>query len=87
MIVDLCRAAQAESVATADPVSMSAERVKRLKTLVQLRKLFRNLLRAERLLATTSPVHQKPVQDPPRKGLQTRIVLQACMKFGFIQSP
>lgn len=66
----LCRAGQAENAATADPVNMSADRVKRLKTLVQLRKLFRNLLRAERLLGTTFPVYQKPAQEPPRKGLQ-----------------
>lgn len=63
------RVGQAESAVTADPVSTSAERVKHLKILVQLRKLYRNLLRAERLLATPSPVHQKPVQEPLRKGM------------------
>ena len=54
----------------ADPVSTSAERVKRLKILVQLRKLYRNLLRAERLLATASPVHQQPDEVAPTKGKQ-----------------
>ncbi len=51
-----------------DPVHTSAEGVKRLKILVQLRKLYRNLLRAERLLATSSPVHQKPEEVKPAKG-------------------
>lgn len=42
--------------------------MKRLKVLVQLRKLYRNLLRAERLLSTSSPVHQKPEEVKPSKG-------------------
>ena len=37
---------------------ISAERVERLETLIRLRKLYRNLLRADRLLAQPSPVYQ-----------------------------
>ena len=63
-----CRNGHSEVVATSDPVTKSAERVKRLKILVQLRKLYRNLLRAERLLATTSPVHQQPSEVKAIRG-------------------
>lgn len=62
------RSGPPEAPAAADPVTTSAERVKRLKILVQLRKLYRNLLRAERLLATSSPVYQKPEETKPSKG-------------------
>lgn len=65
-----CRNGHGEAAPTEDPVEKSAERVKRLKILVQLRKLYRNLLRAERLLATTSPVHQKPSPVKAVKGMQ-----------------
>ena len=64
----MCRSGPPEAPAAADPVTTSAERVKRLKILVQLRKLYRNLLRAERLLATSSPVYQKPEETKPSKG-------------------
>lgn len=67
-VLSACRNGHAESPLTHDPVAKSAERVKRLKILVQLRKLYRNLLRAERLLATASPVHQKPADVKPVKG-------------------
>ncbi|KAL3132082.1 hypothetical protein ABBQ32_008692 [Trebouxia sp. C0010 RCD-2024] len=66
------RNGHAESPLTHDPVAKSAERVKRLKILVQLRKLYRNLLRAERLLATSSPVHQKPADVKPVKGKKSK---------------
>ena len=39
---------------------MSAARVERLETLIRLRKLYRNLLRADRLLAQPIPVYQLP---------------------------
>ena len=39
---------------------MSAARVERLETLIRLRKLYRNLLRADRLLAQPTPVYQLP---------------------------
>ena len=39
---------------------MSAARVERLETLIRLRKLYRNLLRADRLLAQPAPVYQPP---------------------------
>ena len=38
---------------------ISAERVERLETLIRLRKLYRNLLRADQLLAQPSPVYQR----------------------------
>ena len=38
---------------------ISAARVERLETLIRLRKLYRNLLRADRLLAQPSPVYQR----------------------------
>lgn len=66
----VCRNGHGETAPTEEPVEKSAERVKRLKILVQLRKLYRNLLRAERLLATTSPVHQKPAEVKTVKGMQ-----------------
>ena len=64
----LHRSSPSEAPVAPDPVKTSAERVKRLKVLVQLRKLYRNLLRAERLLSTSSPVHQKPEEVKPSKG-------------------
>ena len=64
----LHRHSPSEAPVAPDPVKTSAERVERLKVLVQLRKLYRNLLRAERLLSTSSPVHQKPVETKPSKG-------------------
>ena len=64
----ICRNGPSEAPVAPDPVNTSAERVKRLKVLVQLRKLYRNLLRAERLLATSSPVHPKPEEVKPSKG-------------------
>ncbi len=64
----LHRNSPSEAPVAPDPVKTSAERVKRLKVLVQLRKLYRNLLRAERLLSTSSPVHQKPEEVKPSKG-------------------
>lgn len=39
---------------------LSAERVQRLETLVELKKLYRNLIRAEALLALPSPVYTPP---------------------------
>lgn len=39
---------------------LSAERVQRLETLVELKKLYRNLIRAEALLALQSPVYTPP---------------------------
>lgn len=36
---------------------VSAERVQRLETLVELKKLYRNIIRAEALLALSSPVY------------------------------
>ncbi|KAL0029741.1 hypothetical protein WJX79_006839 [Trebouxia sp. C0005] len=63
-----------EAPVAPDPVKTSAERVKRLKVLVQLRKLYRNLLRAERLLSTSSPVHQKPEEVKPSKGRKVKRV-------------
>ena len=39
---------------------MSAARVEHLETLIRLRKLYRNLLRADRLLAQPIPVYQLP---------------------------
>jgi hypothetical protein len=39
---------------------MSAERVQRLQTLVELKKLYRNVIRAEALLALPSPVYIAP---------------------------
>lgn len=39
---------------------VSAERVQRLETLVELKKLYRNLIRAEALLALPSPVYTPP---------------------------
>lgn len=39
---------------------LSAERVQRLETLVELKKLYRNIIRAEALLALPSPVYTAP---------------------------
>ena len=64
----LHRHSPSEAPVAPDPVKTSGERVERLKVLVQLRKLYRNLLRAERLLSTSSPVHQKPLETKPSKG-------------------
>lgn len=66
------RSSPSEAPVAPDPVKTSAERVKRLKVLVQLRKLYRNLLRAERLLSTSSPVHQKPEGVKPSKGRKAK---------------
>ena len=67
----MCRNGTHESSTAPDALHTSAERVKRLKTLVQLRKLYRNLLRAERLLLTASPVHKQPEEvKPNNKGSQ-----------------
>ena len=73
----LRRSGHADDAVTADPVATSCDRVEHLKILVQLRKLYRNLLRAERLLGTPSPVHQKPVPAAPAKvkGMQTQLCL------------
>lgn len=75
-LMDVCRNGHGEAAPAEDPVAKSAERVKRLKILVQLRKLYRNLLRAERLLATTSPVYQKLTDVKPVKG--TRVHFIGC---------
>ena len=48
---------QAVTSAT-DPIALSAKRVRRLDILVQLRKVYRNLIRAEGLLTLPSPVYQ-----------------------------
>lgn len=39
---------------------LSAQRVQRLETLVELKKLYRNIIRAEALLALPSPVYTAP---------------------------
>jgi hypothetical protein len=39
---------------------MSAQRVQQLETLVELKKLYRNCIRAEALLGHTSPVYVAP---------------------------
>ncbi len=41
-----------------DPIALSAKRVRRLDILVQLRKVYRNLIRAEGLLTLPTPVYQ-----------------------------
>ncbi len=46
-----------------DAPAVSAARVERLGVLIRLRKLYRNLLRAEGLLAEPSPVYQ-PYRRP-----------------------
>lgn len=48
-----------------DAVSKSAERVGGLQAKILLRKLYRNLLRAEPLLELPSPVYQPPEEAPP----------------------
>ncbi|CAK0783736.1 hypothetical protein CVIRNUC_006935 [Coccomyxa viridis] len=47
---------------------MSAARVERLETLIRLRKLYRNLLRADRLLAQPTPVYQLPKRPDRRRS-------------------
>lgn len=46
------------STSTEDPLVAATERHARLQMLIQLRKLYRNLLRAEPLLEYPSPVYQ-----------------------------
>ena len=54
----------------------SADRVRRLGLLIRLRKLYRNLLRAEGLLAQAAPVYRPP---PPLPGASpARLPMRAC---------
>ena len=54
-----CRRPDSQAVTSAtDPIALSAKRVRRLDILVQLRKVYRNLIRAEGLLSLPSPVYQ-----------------------------
>ena len=48
----------------ADAVLQSADRVRRLGLLIRLRKLYRNLLRADGLLAQAAPVYRPPAELP-----------------------
>jgi len=55
----VCRRPDNQAVTSAtDPIALSAKRVRRLDILVQLRKVYRNLIRAEGLLTLPTPVYQ-----------------------------
>jgi hypothetical protein len=53
-----CCRPENQAAAATDAIALSAKRVRRLDILVQLRKLYRNLIRAEGLLALQSPVYR-----------------------------
>ncbi len=50
----------AETASEADAAAASGDRVRRLGLLIRLRKLYRNLLRADGLLAQDSPIYSAP---------------------------
>ena len=54
----MLRRPENQAVSATDPIALSAKRVRRLDILVQLRKVYRNLIRAEGLLGLPSPVYQ-----------------------------
>ena len=68
--------AASTAAAAAAVGSKGSQRAARLEVLVQLRKLYRNLLRAESLLEQPSPVYQ-PVPRTPAEGAATR----RCWRF------
>jgi hypothetical protein len=53
-----CCRPENQAAAATDAIALSAKRVRRLDILVQLRKLYRNHIRAEGLLALQSPVYR-----------------------------
>ncbi len=53
-----------EATLEAGTAAASADRVRRLGLLIRLRKLYRNLLRAEGLLAQAAPVYRPPLPLP-----------------------
>lgn len=57
--------ASTEAATEADAAALSGDRVRRLGLLIRLRKLYRNLLRADGLLAQGSPIYCAP---PPLPG-------------------
>ena len=68
---DVCRRPDNQAVTSAtDPIALSAKRVRRLDILVQLRKVYRNLIRAEGLLTLPTPVYRPAgaVRGPGRNS-------------------
>eukprot|EP00887_Chlorella_sp_A99_P006091 scaffold22.g6091.t1 len=61
-------AATAAPAPHSDAPTCASERDQRLEVLVQLRKLYRNLLRSETLLQQPSPVYQPPPDDASGSG-------------------
>ena len=56
--------ASAEAATEAEAAALSGDRVRRLGLLIRLRKLYRNLLRADGLLAQDSPIYCAPAPLP-----------------------
>ena len=61
-------AAERSDVESEAPAAAAA-RVQRLEVLIGLRKLYRNLLRADGLLAQPSPVYQPPARQGETSGV------------------
>jgi hypothetical protein len=55
---------------------ISAERVQRLETLVELKKLYRNIIRAEALLALSSPVYTPPDGEAAAVPLSAQMMIK-----------